>query len=78
MIQVRSDRVDLERQSARKFLHDLQSFLSALNFFRSPLEVDNALQEFASNYCDSASRQSCYCHFFFNNFNKDSGLSDDL
>jgi len=45
--------VDTERMAARKLLKDLQSFLRTLNFFRSPLEVDLAIQEFASDYCQS-------------------------
>ena len=53
-VKARSDGVDLERLAARKFLQDLQTFLQGLNFLRSPLEVDMAIQSFASNYCQSA------------------------
>lgn len=50
--QARSDHVDLERLAARKFIEDLQSFIPSLNVWRSPLEVDLALQQFASEYCE--------------------------
>lgn len=49
--------------SARKFLQDLQGFLPRLNALRSPLEVDLALQKFASDYCQGK-------HLFYNFFFK--------
>lgn len=58
----RSNHVDLERLAARKFLEDLQSFIPNLGSWRSPLEVDLALQQFASSYCESAGQE----HVIFN------------
>ncbi|XP_046456568.1 brefeldin A-inhibited guanine nucleotide-exchange protein 3-like isoform X3 [Daphnia pulex] len=58
----RSNHVDLERLAARKFLEDLQSFIPNLGSWRSPLEVDLALQQFASNYCEDAGQD----HVIFN------------
>lgn len=49
---MRSSHVDSERLAARQFLKDLQTFLPSLGYHRSPLEVDIALQQFASNYCE--------------------------
>ena len=49
---VHCSHVDLEREAARQFLKDLQSFLPSLNAHRSPLEVDMAIQQFASDYCE--------------------------
>ena len=42
----------MDRQAARKFLRDLELFIAGLCSLRSPLEVDLALQKFASDYCE--------------------------
>lgn len=42
-----------ERQNARRFIKILQSFLPDLLAIRSSIEADQALQEFASKYCES-------------------------
>ena len=52
LLQLRSNHVDMERQAARKFLRDLELFIAGLGNLRSPLEVDLALQQFASDYCE--------------------------
>ncbi|KAG8200080.1 hypothetical protein JTE90_001936 [Oedothorax gibbosus] len=42
-----------ERQNARRFVKVFQSFLPELLAIRSSIEADQALQEFASKYCES-------------------------
>lgn len=41
-----------ERQNAQHFVNVLQSFLPELLAIRSSIEADQALQEFASKYCE--------------------------
>lgn len=42
-----------ERQNARRFVKGFLSFLPELLAIRSSIEADQALQEFASKYCES-------------------------
>lgn len=61
-MQPRANHVDMERLAARKFIQDLQQFIAGLGNLRSPLEVDLALQKFASDYCDGKGiRLLIYC-----------------
>lgn len=43
--------LDGERENARQFTKTLLAFLPSLFQLRSVLEVDEALQEFSSKYC---------------------------
>lgn len=43
--------VDMERQNARHFMSALVSLLPSLLSLRTSIQVDEALQEFASKYC---------------------------
>ncbi|KAF4525743.1 hypothetical protein B566_EDAN002003 [Ephemera danica] len=49
--EVQSEYVDVERSNARHFVKMIQSFLPSVMTLRSSIEVDSALQEFASKYC---------------------------
>lgn len=48
---MRAEYVDVERQSARHFAQSLNPLVRDLLSLRSSVEVDAALQEFASKYC---------------------------
>ncbi|XP_026279245.2 brefeldin A-inhibited guanine nucleotide-exchange protein 3 [Frankliniella occidentalis] len=50
-IPVRAEYIDVERQSARHFAQSLNGLVRDLLILRSSIEVDAALQEFASKYC---------------------------
>lgn len=47
----RDEFAQIERQNARHFVQVLEDFLPKLLLIRSSIEADEALQEFASNYC---------------------------
>ncbi|XP_067003777.2 brefeldin A-inhibited guanine nucleotide-exchange protein 3 [Anabrus simplex] len=49
--QVGEEYIDVERHNARHFAHSLHSLVSHLLTLRSSIEVDGALQEFSSKYC---------------------------
>lgn len=48
---VRAEYIDVERQSARHFAQSLNGLVRDLLNLRSSIEVDAAMQEFASKYC---------------------------
>lgn len=51
ILQIPAESVDVERQNARYFMNALLAFLPSLLPLRSSIEVDQALQDFASKYC---------------------------
>ena len=55
LLQVRAEYIDVERQSARHFARSLNGLVRDLLALRSSVEVDAALQEFASKYCQGLS-----------------------
>lgn len=52
--QVRAEYIDVERQSARHFAQSLNGLVRDLLSLRSSIEVDAAMQEFASKYCQGS------------------------
>ncbi|KAG8234271.1 hypothetical protein J437_LFUL006516, partial [Ladona fulva] len=50
-IQVQDQYVDVERQNALHFVKSLQSLIPSLLSLRTSVEVDDALQQFSSKYC---------------------------
>ncbi|XP_071438715.1 brefeldin A-inhibited guanine nucleotide-exchange protein 3 [Hetaerina americana] len=50
--QVQDQYVDVERQNALHFVRNLQNLIPTLLFLRTSVEVDEALQQFSSKYCE--------------------------
>lgn len=57
VLQVGELYVDVERQNARHFAQTLFKLVPSLLSLRSSIEVDEALQEFASRYCQDLATQ---------------------
>lgn len=59
-MQLTSECMDMERQNARHFASTLVSVIPSLLALRTSIQIDEALQEFASKYCQG--------NIYFNTF----------